>query len=234
MLPSRVPFGIPSRIRPLKLSTWSRRTPSVQAGLRHVPHGISGRDVVPFGLLPGASLRDRMRDRFGAFVQRRPSRACHYRSIGAVSSRAMRRPGIGVPGIAARHSRVTPSTTFRNEPSRRHWFDPDGGGSAVGSRIDAVHWPDPAIGTAAPCQAHGSRLIPGHLPVRAPRQSPSARCPCPDKFARSRMGPREAAKAHFALKKTRRRRMRSGGRHSRDPTPRECVQTIIRKVLKLQ
>ena len=35
------------------------------------------------------------------------------RSISAVSSRATRRPEIEVSGIAARHSRVTSSTTFR-------------------------------------------------------------------------------------------------------------------------
>ncbi len=48
------------------------------------------------------------------------------RSISAVSSRATRRPEMDVSGIAARHSRVTSSTTFSNEPLRRHWFEPNG------------------------------------------------------------------------------------------------------------
>lgn len=48
------------------------------------------------------------------------------RSISAVSPRATRRPEIDVSGIAARHSRVTSSTTFSNEPLWHHWFEPNG------------------------------------------------------------------------------------------------------------
>lgn len=116
---NRVSFSSSSRIRPLKVRP---EKASVQwtddpAARVAVLHGLARRYVVPFDPVLGPHRR------MAFEVSSVPLSltiipGLPRRSIRAVSSRATRCPEIEVSGIAARHSRVTSSTTLS---TRKRW-----------------------------------------------------------------------------------------------------------------
>jgi hypothetical protein len=82
------------------------------------------------------------------------------RSIKTVSSRATRRPGIEVSGIAAKHSRITSSTMFRmgdRRPRAGHGQNPETAG--VGSRLDQDRRPRPYCAPPSTPLAHSQALF---------------------------------------------------------------------------
>lgn len=80
-------------------------------------HRLARRDVMPLDPVLGTPAQDGVRSQFRA-VSLTVILGFPRHSIRIVSSRATRRPDIDVSGIAARHSRVTSSTTLS---TRKRW-----------------------------------------------------------------------------------------------------------------
>jgi len=115
------------------------------------------------------------------------------------NSRATRRPEIDVSGMAARHSRVTSSTTFRmrNRRPQASWSwtkssDQRALGRAstrIGARVPTALRRARRLRTASLRSAHtGQHRIAGPLQHPASHSAPLRRCPVP-----SRQGGRECA-----------------------------------------